>query len=260
MFRQKEKRLNSDNEPMLHRFRTYYYTFLIGILVAGPVHCMTGTLLSPLPEKLNPSVCEEYIRTYYKTAIRQQRKHNIPASIILAQGVLESGAGQSYLALAGNNHFGIKCKNWKGPCICKDDDLKQEAFRKYVRVEESFEDHSLFLTGRDHYKPLFRLRTTDYKSWAHGLKKCGYATDPHYAVKLIGLIEKYGLYYFDTAKETDPPVILKQPATRPAAGTAVSKVRSTTKKGTHAKPVVVTKKTASSAKKQTSTSKKQHKR
>ena len=153
MFRQKEKRLNSDNEPMLHRFRTYYYTFLIGILVAGPARCMTGTLLSPLPEKLNPSVCEEYIRTYYKTAIRQQRKHNIPASIILAQGVLESGAGQSYLALAGNNHFGIKCKNWKGPCICKDDDLKQEAFRKYVRVEESFEDHSLFLTGRDHYKP-----------------------------------------------------------------------------------------------------------
>ena len=174
--------------------------------------------------------------------------------------MLESGAGQSYLALAGNNHFGIKCKNWEGPCIHKDDDLKQEPFRKYVRVEESFEDHSLFLTGRDHYKPLFRLRTTDYKAWAHGLKKCGYATDPHYAVKLIGLIEKYGLYYFDTAKETDPPVILKQPTARPAAETAVSKVRSTTKKETYAKPGAATKKTASSAKKQTSTSKKQHKR
>lgn len=245
---------------MLHRFRSYYYTWLIGILVTGPARCMTGTLLSPLPEKLNLSVCEEYIRTYYKTAIRQQRKHNIPASIILAQGVLESGAGQSYLALAGNNHFGIKCKDWKGPCICKDDDLKQEAFRKYVRVEESFEDHSRFLTERNHYRSLFKLKPTDYKAWAHGLKKCGYATDPHYAVKLIGLIEKYGLYYFDTAKEADPPVILKQPATRPAAETAASKVRSTTKEETHAKPVTATKKTASSAKKQTSTSKKQHKR
>lgn len=232
----------------------------MGVLVAGPARCMTGTLLSPLPEKLNLSVCEEYIRTYYKTAIRQQRKHNIPASIILAQGVLESGAGQSYLALAGNNHFGIKCKDWKGPCICKDDDLKQEAFRKYVRVEESFEDHSRFLTERNHYRSLFKLKPTDYKAWAHGLKKCGYATDPHYAVKLIGLIEKYGLYYFDTAKETDPPVILKQPATRLAAETAASKVRSTTKEETHAKPVTATKKTASSAKKQTSTSKKQHKR
>ena len=105
---------------MLHRFRSYYYTWLIGILVTGPVRCMTGTLLPPSPKKLSPSVCEEYIRTYYKTAIRQQRKHNIPASIILAQGVLESGAGQSYLALAGNNHFGIKCKNWEGPCIHKD--------------------------------------------------------------------------------------------------------------------------------------------
>lgn len=245
---------------MLHRFRSYYYTWLIGILVTGPVRCMTGTLLPPSPEKLSPSVCEEYIRTYYKTAIRQQRKHNIPASIILAQGVLESGAGQSYLALAGNNHFGIKCKNWEGPCIHKDDDLKQEPFRKYVRVEESFEDHSLFLTGRDHYKPLFRLRTTDYKAWAHGLKKCGYATDPHYAVKLIGLIEKYGLYYFDTAKETDPPVILRQSATRPTAEATGSKVRDTTTKGRPAKPGAVTKKTASSAKKQTSTSKKQHKR
>ena len=228
---------------MLHRFRSYYYTWLIGILVTGPVRCMTGTLLPPSPEKLSPSVCEEYIRTYYKTAIRQQRKHNIPASIILAQGVLESGAGQSYLALAGNNHFGIKCKNWEGPCICKDDDLKQEAFRKYVRVEESFEDHSRFLTERNHYRSLFKLKPTDYKAWAHGLKKCGYATDPHYAVKLIGLIEKNGLYYFDTtAKETDPPVILKQPATRPAAETAASKVRDTTKKETYAKPGAATKK------------------
>ncbi|WP_423837466.1 glycoside hydrolase family 73 protein [Tannerella forsythia] len=234
---------------MLHRFRSYYYTWLIGILVTGPVRCMTGTLLPPSPEKLSPSGCEEYIRTYYKTAIRQQRKHNIPASIILAQGVLESGAGQSYLALAGNNHFGIKCKDWKGPCICKDDDLKQEAFRKYVRVEESFEDHSRFLTERNHYRSLFKLKPTDYKAWAHGLKKCGYATDPHYAVKLIGLIEKYGLYYFDTAKETDPPVILRQSATRPAAETAVSKVRSTTKKETYAKPGAATKKNGLKCKK-----------
>ncbi len=253
---------------MLHRLRTYCHTVVVGFLATLTGCCRADAQPSPTSDKLNPSVCEEYIQTYHKMAIRQQQRHKIPASIILAQGLLESGAGQSYLALAGNNHFGIKCKDWKGPCIRKDDDLKQEPFRKYVRAEESFEDHSRFLTERDHYKPLFKLKPTDYKAWAHGLKKCGYATDPQYAGKLIGLIEKYKLHSFDTVKETKPQATPKQSKARHANKPAASKAPDTKKKGTPAKAsaatkkpatATATKKTVQNATKQTSTSKKQHK-
>ena len=141
-----------------------------------------------------------YIEQYRETAVRQQQEYGIPASITLAQGLLESGAGQSRFATEGNNHFGIKCHNtWKGDGIYMDDDEKGECFRKYGNAAESFEDHARFLK-RKRYEPLFSLDVTDYKGWANGLKKCGYATDKRYADKLIELIETYELYKFDTGQ------------------------------------------------------------
>jgi hypothetical protein len=141
-----------------------------------------------------------YIEKYHEIAIRQQRAHGIPASIILAQGLLESGAGRGRLATQANNHFGIKCHDWTGKRIYQDDDEKNECFRKYRHVSESFEDHSLFLVNRPRYSSLFSLNPTDYKSWAHGLRAAGYATDPAYAHKLISLIERYNLHEYDLAK------------------------------------------------------------
>ena len=130
-------------------------------------------------------------------------KHHIPASITLAQGLLESGAGKSLLTVSSNNHFGIKCHNeWTGRRFYKDDDIKDDCFRVYDNARESFEDHSKFLL-RPRYQSLFSLKTTDYKGWARGLKACGYATNPQYADKLIGLIELYGLYEYDYAKKYD---------------------------------------------------------
>ena len=126
-----------------------------------------------------------YIRKYKDLAIEQQHKYKIPASITLAQGLLESGAGQSDLARRSNNHFGIKCHDWKGKRVYHNDDRRGECFRKYNKVEDSYEDHSKFLALRSRYAPLFRLKITDYKGWAKGLQKCGYATDRKYANKLI---------------------------------------------------------------------------
>ena len=142
---------------------------------------------------------EAYIDEYREVAIEQQRKHGIPASITMAQAILESAAGQSELATKANNHFGIKCHNgWKGGRVYHDDDAKGECFRKYGHAYESYRDHSDFLRYRDRYKFLFDLKSTDYKGWAYGLKKAGYATDPGYATKLIKLIEEYKLYEYDT--------------------------------------------------------------
>ena len=155
---------------------------------------------------------QEYIVAHYKQAIVLQKKYKIPASIILAQALLESGAGQSFLALAGNNHFGLKCADWYGLRISKFDDGKNSCFRKYLNSSDSFEDHSRFLSERIYYKPLFRLKITDYKAWASGLTKCGYATDPQYATKLIQIIETYKLTYYDTANENAPPVELRPTA------------------------------------------------
>lgn len=139
----------------------------------------------------------EYIDKYNKIAVDHMQKHKIPASIILAQGLLESGAGKSRLATEGNNHFGIKChSDWKGKTMRHDDDRRQECFRKYSRAEDSFEDHSKFLQ-RSRYSYLFTLQLTDYKGWARGLQKAGYATDKAYANKLIKLIEDYELHQYD---------------------------------------------------------------
>ena len=127
-------------------------------------------------------------------------EYHIPASITLAQGLLESGAGKSYLSTQGNNHFGIKSHGWTGRTLRHDDDRKQESFRAYDSARESFQDHSRFLAGRERYRRLFSLSTTDYKGWARGLKECGYATNPTYAQRLISIIETYKLYEYDRVK------------------------------------------------------------
>ena len=141
----------------------------------------------------------EYIDHYAPLAIEQMDRYGIPASITLAQGLLESAAGRSTLASEGNNHFGIKCHTgWQGESMLRDDDAPDECFRVYSSASESFEDHSRFLT-RKRYQSLFDLPSDDYASWAKGLKKCGYATDPNYAERLISIIERYALYGYDTS-------------------------------------------------------------
>ncbi|MDO9152394.1 MAG: glucosaminidase domain-containing protein [Paludibacter sp.] len=140
---------------------------------------------------------QNYIEKYYSLALKQQSEFGIPASIILAQGLLESSAGQSWLALNSNNHFGIKCAEWQGKRVYKEDDTKNDCFRKYDKVIDSYEDHSLFIKNRNWYNSLFELEKTDYQGWAYGLKKAGYATDPTYAYKLISLIENYNLHQYD---------------------------------------------------------------
>ena len=144
----------------------------------------------------------DYISKYKDDAIKEMEKYKIPASITLAQGMLESSNGNSDLAVNANNHFGIKChSDWSGKTMHKDDDKKNECFRKYSSVLESYEDHSKFLATRTRYASLFELETTDYKGWAHGLKKAGYATDPNYPKRLIDIIEKYELYKYDSYKK-----------------------------------------------------------
>ena len=139
-----------------------------------------------------------YIEQYHQLAEKQQKEHKIPASIVLAQGLLESRAGLSSFARQSNNHFGIKCNNdWTGDKIYHDDDAKGECFRKYNQVLDSYEDHAAFLKNRPRYSFLFELEPTDYEGWAHGLKKAGYATDPTYDYKLISIIEIYDLHRFD---------------------------------------------------------------
>lgn len=142
-----------------------------------------------------------YIEKYHSIAQEQQKLHGIPASITLAQGLLESQCGESRLAKEGNNHFGIKCTGWSGDTLRHDDDERQECFRRYKSAEESYNDHSLFLK-RKRYTPLFSLSTTDYAAWARTLKACGYATDPAYPDKLIRIIETYELYRYDNGDFT----------------------------------------------------------
>lgn len=157
---------------------------LMGLLVV-----LSSSLLAQTPN----AAYLEYIEKYRDMAIEQQIKHRIPAAITMAQGILESNAGRSVLAMNANNHFGIKCaSDWVGLTYSADDDTQNECFRKYATVADSYEDHSLFLM-RKRYASLFVLPIADYKSWAHGLKACGYATDPKYADKLIRLIESYNL-------------------------------------------------------------------
>ncbi len=141
-----------------------------------------------------------YIKEYADIAKEEMLQYGIPASITLAQGILESGAGVGELTLKANNHFGIKCHTgWEGDRVYHDDDERQECFRKYNDPKYSYRDHSLFLTQRSRYQDLFKLRKDDYKGWAKGLRKAGYATDPRYPDKLIGIIERYDLEKYDEA-------------------------------------------------------------
>ncbi|MGY8946344.1 MAG: glucosaminidase domain-containing protein [Flavobacteriales bacterium] len=143
-----------------------------------------------------------YVNTYSKTAINEMKKFGIPASVTMAQGILESSSGKGGLALKSNNHFGIKCHStWKGKKVYHDDDEKGECFRKYKNPETSYRDHSVFLKSRSRYSFLFKLKKSNYIKWAKGLKKAGYATDPGYADKLISIIERYELWKLDGSKK-----------------------------------------------------------
>lgn len=154
---------------------------------------------------------EQYIEQWKAVAVKKMKEHGIPASITLAQGLLESGNGNSELARQANNHFGIKCtSDWTGGKSYHDDDARNECFRKYRDAAESFEDHAKFLQ-RSRYASLFELKSTDYKGWAHGLKKAGYATDPRYPQKLIDLIERYRLHDLDKGVD-----VAYTPAAKPA--------------------------------------------
>lgn len=170
----------------MKRILTVILVSLVALVSAG---------VSANPDKTPQEV---YIERYYTLAVEEMYRSGVPASITLAQGLLESRSGLSELALNANNHFGIKCHNWAGAKVFYDDDKANECFRRYASVEDSFKDHSDFLRYRDRYKFLFDLDITDYKGWAYGLRKAGYATDPAYPAKLIKLIEEYGLYLFDT--------------------------------------------------------------
>ncbi|MFA5573664.1 MAG: glucosaminidase domain-containing protein [Brumimicrobium sp.] len=145
----------------------------------------------------NKSTPSEYVEKWKDVAIFQMVEYRIPASITLAQGILESGSGNSMLATRANNHFGIKCHDWTGKKFYQDDDAINECFRKYKNAAESYKDHSEFLSNRSRYAFLFDLEITDYKSWAKGLKKAGYATNPKYANLLIDIIQKYDLNQYD---------------------------------------------------------------
>ena len=151
------------------------------------------------PKSITPIInnTTQYISVYKGIAMEEMRAYKIPASITLAQGILESGSGKGTLAVKANNHFGIKCHDWKGKKIYHDDDRRQECFRKYKSSETSFRDHSEFLAKRKRYASLFKLRKNDYKAWAKGLRQAGYATDKKYPQKLISLIERYELYQYD---------------------------------------------------------------
>lgn len=173
------------------------------------LYCSTlFTIILSVPMKVSAqmkwnSAYQQYIDQYKDIAIEQMLKYHIPASITLAQGVFESGAGRSELTRKGNNHFGIKCHGWTGRTTYHDDDAKGECFRAYDNAYDSYEDHSRFLVSGQRYRSLFSLKTTDYKGWARGLKAAGYATNPKYAEKLIDIIQLYKLDRYDKAKSYD---------------------------------------------------------
>ena len=159
---------------------------------------LTITLCLAIQAQPRNKQYESYIKKYRELAVEEMKKYHIPASITLAQGLLESGAGKSELARKSNNHFGIKCGgDWRGKTVSHDDDARGECFRAYKHPKDSYEDHTKFLVGRPRYASLFKLKITDYKGWARGLKKAGYATNPRYADQLIGIIELYELYKYD---------------------------------------------------------------
>ena len=176
--------------------------------------------LATLTASAQRATRKDYIAKYHQLAINEMQRTGIPASITLAQGILESDCGNSYLATTANNHFGIKCHGWTGEKAYHDDDRNHECFRKYDTPAESFVDHSDFLVTKSRYQSLFSLDKTDYKGWAYGLKSAGYATDPNYAKRLIDIIEQEGLSQYDKEPkaektETPAPAATPQPSTTP---------------------------------------------
>ena len=225
----------------------YRLAVIIGCITLASSPVLVERMEAGKTEVRNLDACEEYIQAYHQAAIHQQTRHRIPASITLAQGLLESSAGKSYLAIQGNNHFGIKCGNWTGDYLYKQDDGRLERFRKYTSVEQSYEDHSHFIADRAHYKSLFELKPTDYVGWAHGLKRCGYATDPKYASKLIELIERYELHAYDLASASSSEPIASRPARSVSTPSAPAKrsatlpeVKPERKKPAETKPAAAT--------------------
>ena len=159
---------------------------------------VTEVIVSTSQTVVSSDVVANYITKFKDIAMDNMKVYGIPASIVLAQGILESGAGRGDLAITANNHFGIKChQGWNGESVKHDDDAAQECFRKYDNVSESYKDHALFLTGRSRYSKLFDCSKGDYKAWARGLKAAGYATDPKYPDKLISYIQRYKLHQYD---------------------------------------------------------------
>ena len=188
----------------------YYLRGMKKTLFAILVVLLSALCMADTPQR-------SYIEKYSDLAVEEMYRTGVPASITLAQGLLESGNGLSELAVKGNNHFGIKCHNtWTGAKVYHDDDRKGECFRKYDNPVESFRDHSDFLRYRDRYKFLFDYEPTDYKSWAYGLKAAGYATDPKYPEKLIRLIEEHELYLYDTMQAVSGEEVAQQIPQPPA--------------------------------------------
>lgn len=182
--------------------------------------CLLLLSIVPLHSAAQATLYERYISKYADMAVDQMERYGVPASITLAQGLLESAAGTSRLATKGNNHFGIKCGGtWKGPYMLMTDDAPNEKFRVYKNASESYEDHSKFLRYGRRYAFLFDLKRTDYKGWARGLKKAGYATSPTYASSLIEIIEKYDLASLDKARRRQRHEQSEQQKLQDRAGT-----------------------------------------
>jgi hypothetical protein len=182
--------------------RTYRLVLILLFLIAGKRVSAQPPLVTVF----------EYIDTYSGVAVEQMAQYRIPASVILAQAIFESGSGTSELARKSNNHFGIKCHaQWIGDTAIKTDDIENECFRKYNSIIESFADHSRFLSSRKRYAHLFKLPLTDYHAWCHGIKRSGYATLPAYAEELIRIIERYQLYRLDRVNYLYPVQISFQP-------------------------------------------------
>lgn len=176
------------------------YFLCLFLILTGLVSCRVNRpVITP---SSGTASAGDYIQRYKDLAVSEMIRSGVPASITLAQGMIESDYGRSTLARTANNHFGIKCHDWEGPSVRHHDDKRNECFRKYARPEDSFTDHSDFLRNRSRYGFLFELPVTDYKGWARGLKKAGYATAPHYADMLIRKIEEYNLHYYDHMSST----------------------------------------------------------
>lgn len=199
----------------------YLFLFIAIVLFTSCASTTTTTITATGSDKWSSTkgdAYEKYVAQYYPIAVEQMERYNIPASITLAQGLLESGAGNSSLTQKSNNHFGIKAdKNWKGRKTTSLDNGRYCQFRAYDSARESYEDHSKFLVSRERYASLFKLRKDDYKGWARGLRKAGYAEDPAYPNKLISLIERYRLYKFDSYKSQKSNVILHDAAVQNSA-------------------------------------------